>query len=210
MTPFVPDRADAWRSLGLLMVGLLVLAAVLYAPLLRPWWQTEFRLWALRNSIEATRSIQARAAEIDAALSAAREHALASGDYLSEPTVALANAALAVRIQDAVNAAVTEESVCILGNRAPLGSAEGSHCSEARIRVDLQCGTDSLEQVLRALETQAPRLRIDQMELALAPNPLGFDKPSSGNEPLRVSLEVGGCLLPTPLAGGDAPGWTTP
>ena len=210
MTPIVPDRADALRALGLLGVGLLVLAAVLYVPLLRPWWQAESRLWDLQNRIDATRSIQSRATGIDAALSAAREQAFASGDYLSEPTVALANAALTVRIQDAVANAATDDSVCVLGNRAPLGSIEGGPCQQARIRVDLQCGIGSLEQVLRALETRPPRLRIDQMEVALAPNPLGFDKPSTGNEPLRVNLEVAGCLLPAPFAGYTAANGSMP
>lgn len=210
MMPFVPDRSDARRAMAILVVGILVLTAVAYVPVLRPWWQTEYRLWALRKDIESTRSIQAKAADIDRALRAARERVLARGTYLPEPTEALANAALTLRIQDAVSASVTDDSVCLLGNRAPIKLVRKDHCVETRVRVELQCGTTSLEQVLRTLETQPPRLRIDRLELDLAPNPLGFDKPFDGNQPIRASFEVAGCMIPPSIAGGDASGVSAP
>ena len=131
---------------------------------------------------------------IEAALQTARENALSSGLYLPESTPALGNAALATRIQETVEAAATDTSVCTLGNRLPVASGHKPPCAEARIKVELECGVDSLEKVLRALETQPPHLRIDQMELGLVPNPLGFDKPST-NQPISASLEVAGCLL---------------
>lgn len=199
-----PKRADKWRALGILPTGILLFSTLLFVPVLRPWWQVESRLSALRGQIIATQAIQARAPEIERALQTARESALASGRYMPEPTIALGNAALATRIQESVDASTTDTSVCVLGNRLPIEASGKPSCPEARIKADLQCGIASLEKFLRALETQSPRLHIDRMELGLAPNPLGFDKGLAANTPVNASLEIAGCLLAVPTA-SDAP-----
>lgn len=198
---FTPGRIDKWRALGILLAGISLLLALLFVPVLHPWWQVESRLSALRGQIEATQALQAHAPEIEHALQAARGGALSSGLYMPEPTVPLGNAALAIRLQEAVDASTTDTSACVLGNRLPIEASGKSSCPEARIKAELQCGTVSLEKVLRALETQPPRLRIERMELVLAPNSLGFDKGLAANTPVNVSLEVAGCLLAAPASG---------
>jgi len=201
--PFAPQRIDKWRALGILVTGICLLLALLFAPVIRPWWQVESRLSTLRDQIAAAQAIRGHAAEIEGTLQTVRNNALSSGLYLPEPTVALGNAALAIRLQEAVDASTTDTTVCVLGNRLPIEASGKSSCPEARVKAELQCGIASLEKVLRALETQSPRLRIDRMELGLMSNPLGFDKGISANTPIDVSFEVAGCLL-TALPSDDA------
>lgn len=210
MTAFVPNRSDKWRALGALAGALALLAAVLFVPLLRPWWQVESRLRELRAKIEATQAVLARSQEIDDALNAAHTEALRRGGYLAETTTALGSAALTLRLQEAVAAAVTEDSQCVLGNRTPIEGKRDALCSEVRIRADLQCGVASLEQVLRHLETQAPALRIDRLEATLAPSTYGLDSPVTENLPIKLGIEASACLLPPQFANGDLPAGGAP
>ena len=172
-----------------------MLLAVLFVPLLRPWWRTEIRLAMLRARIAETLQTQSRAPAIEAGLRAVRESASASGYYLPEPTVALGNAALAMRIQEAVDASASDTDACVLGDRLPVKSDVPSPCAEARLSVKLQCGTGALENVLRNLETRPPRLRIDRMTLGLESDPAGFGQRPGVNTPIAANLEVAGCLL---------------
>lgn len=204
---FIPSRADRWKAMGVLALGLGMLTAVLYGPLLKPWWQTESQLRALRAKIVQAQQLQQMAPRIDAELSELRGRLQESGDYLPEPNIALANAGLAQRIQQVTTDAASTDSICVLGNRVPITKeGEDSACPEARFNLDMQCGTAALQRTLRALETQPPRLRVVRMTITPAPNPLGFDKPVTGDAPLNVSLEIAGCLMPDAFAVGDAPG----
>ena len=204
MTTFVPTVSDRHRALGVLCIGAGLLFALLFFPLVKPWWQAESRRWNLQARIDIAQHTLAKAVEIDAEFAARREDLLASGAYLPEPTIALANASLVQRLQQAAENSATDDSVCVLGNRMPVEEKAGSPaCEEVRLRAGMQCGGAALQRFLQALETTPPRLRIDRMTIALAPNPLGFDKPMAANQPLKVDFDVVGCLFPAALIAGD-------
>lgn len=208
MRTFVPTDADRKRALAVLACVLAVVIGLAYVPLIKPWWQVESARWALRASILDAQRVRSNGPRIEAEIAAIRAQRLTAGIYLPEPSQALADAALSQRLQQAVTDASSEDSVCVLGNRVPLGEhAKGKDntnaCDEVRVQVSMQCGVTALESVLRALETPSPRLRIDRMEIGMAPNRLGFDQPMAENQALAVSFEVVGCLLPTVLATGD-------
>ena len=204
MTPFIPTTSDRRRALGVLCAGFSLLFALLFLPLLQPWWQAESQLWNLQARIAKAQQTLDKAAEIDAEFSARREQLLASGAYLPESSVALANAGLVQRLQQATDDATTDDSACVLGNRLPVEvDRSPPTCQEIRVRVGLQCGGVALQRLLQGLETSPPRLRIDQMTVALSPNRLGFDKPMASNQSLDVNFEVIGCLFPTALTAGD-------
>jgi len=206
--PFSPGPADKQRALALLVAAASLLIAVLYVPVIRPWRQTETRLAVLKARIAETLQAQSRAPAIEAALRTLRENASARGDYLPESTVALGNAALAMRIQSAVDGSVSDTDTCVLGDRLPIRSDTPSQCTEARLKVKLQCGSGALEKVLRNLETQTPRLRIDRITLALGAAPTGFGQRPDTNTPIDANFEVSGCLLNAPLV--DETRITTP
>lgn len=199
----MPPRADRIKALWVLGGFVALLIAALYPPLLQPWWQVEFRVRSVQARISQARALQASRPGIEASIAALRAQALAAGRYLPEPNAALASAALTQRIQQAVEAGATHDSVCVLGNRLALTQDKLASCDAVGIRVTMQCGISALHNVLQALEQEAPRLTIDAMQVGVAPNPLGFDKPSSADQPLDVTFEVSGCLLPAVLSSGD-------
>lgn len=208
MRSFVPTDSDRKRALAILFAMMAVAMVLAYAPLIKPWWQVESARWALRARILEAQRIRANAPRIEADIAAIRAQRLSAGLYLPEPSKALADAALSQRLQQAVTDATSEDSVCVLGNRVPMteaakGKGKNAACDEVRVQVGMQCGVTALESVLRALESKPPRLRIDRMEVGIAPNRLGFDQPMAENQPLAVNFEVVGCLLPAVLATGD-------
>lgn len=199
-----PTQSDRIRALWVLVGLVIVVMCLLYYPLLRPWWQVEVRLYALKQRLSEALALQAASAGIEANVSALRASALADGRYLPEPSIPLASAALTQRIQQAVEAGGTDDSVCVLGNRLAFDPDRKTlGCDAAGIRVAMQCGVVALEKVLRTLEQEQPRLHIDVMELGAAPNPLGFDRPPPPDQPLDVSFEVSACLFPDVLFSGD-------
>lgn len=207
MKQFTPSDADRRQALGILVAGIGVMALVLYFPLLKPWWDVEVRRWRANEAASESQKTLARARAINSRFAARREHLLSSGNYLPESTAALANAGLAQRLQQAALDASTETSVCVLGDRQPVDDiTPNATCKEARMRIDMQCGGAALQQFLHLVEDTSPNLRIDAMTLGLAPNPLGFDKPMSTNQPLNVTFEVAGCLFPDALS-TDAQYW---
>ena len=204
MRTFVPTEADRRRALGLLAVGIGIVLILLFFPFLKPWYHVERQRWELRSRISEAQAVLKKAAAIDAEFAQRREHLLASGHYLPEPSLALASAGLTQRLQQAATEAATDDSVCVIGNRVPIEvDRSPMTCQEVRVRASAQCGGVALQRFLQAIEASPPRLRIDQMTLALAPNPLGFDKPMTANQPVNVSFEVVGCLFPTALMAGD-------
>ncbi len=208
MTIFVPTHADRKHALVILAGILLVVFGVAYVPLIKPWWQVESTRWALRASILDTQRVRSRAPRIEADIAAIRAQRLTAGLYLPEPSKALADAALSQRLQQAVTDASSVDSVCVMGNRVPMteqarGRGKENACDEVRVQVSMQCGLTAMEGVLRELETNSPRLRIDKLELGMAPNALGLDQPLAENQALAVNFEVIGCLLPAVLATGD-------
>ena len=208
MRTFVPTDADRKRALAILFAVVAVGIGLAYLPLIKPWWQVESTHWTLRTRIIDAQGIRSKAPRIEADIATIRMQRLTAGLYLPEPSKALADAALSQRLQQAVTEATSEESVCVLGNRVPMaegdkGKDKNNACVEVRVQVSMQCGVTALQSVLRALETKPPRLRIDRMEIGVAPNGLGFDQPMAENQALAVNFEVAGCLLPTVLASGD-------
>ena len=204
MRAFVPTAVDRRRALGILCIGVGVVLAALYVPLLQPWWQAESQLWHLKTRIAEAQKTLGKASEIDAEFSAKREQLLASGTYLPESSVALANAGLAQRLQQAASDAATDDSACVLASRLPVEvDRSPPGCREVRVQVSMQCGGVALQRFLQGIETTPPRLRIDRMTVALSPSRLGFDKPMTRNQPLDVSFEVVGCLFPASLTAGD-------
>ena len=204
---FIASRGDRWRALGVLALGTGLLASALYAPLLRPWWRAEARLHEVRAKITHAQQLQQAAPDLDARLAELRDMALASGNYLPEPSPTLASAGLAQRLQEIASEVSDSDSVCVLGNRAPMeGDQESTNCQEVRFNIDMRCGTAALQRALRAIELEPPRLRIVHLSVGAAPNPAGFDKPPTPNAPLDVSIEVAGCLIPHALSGVDMSG----
>ncbi len=204
MRSIVPTAADRQRALAILGAGICLVLALLFFPFLRPWLSAERELWDLRSRITSARATVGKAPVIDAEFAQRREQLLASGVYLPESNIALANAGLAQRLQQAATGAATDDSICVIGNRLPVEvDRNPPACQEVRMRASVQCGGVALQRFLQAIESTPPRLRIDQMIIALAPNPLGFDKPMAANQPLNVSFEAVGCLFPAALTVGD-------
>ena len=204
MTEFEPKRTDRVRAMAVLLFACSAALALLYVPLLRPWFIVERERWFLQARIADAQDVLRRSSVIDAEFSRRREQLLTSGLYLSESSLPLATASLTQRLQQAASDAATDDSVCVMGNRVPKGSQQStSSCQEARVQASMQCGGVALQRFLHAIEVTAPRLRIDHLTVGLAANPLGFDQPMASNQPLNVTVEVSGCLFPDALTMGD-------
>lgn len=205
MRAFAPTASDRHRALGILSIAVSLILALLYLPLLQPWYLIEKQRWQLRARLLAAQETLGNAATIDAEFVQRREALLATGTYLPESSIAVANAGVAQRLQQAADESSNEDSVCMIGNRLPVEPQHNDDsCEEVRLQASVQCGGVALQRFLQSIETTTPRLRIERISVALAPNPLGFDKPMTLNQPLDVRFEVVGCLLPAALSGDDS------
>jgi general secretion pathway protein M len=202
--PATTDR-DRWLALGLLLAAL-VLAYLLFV---HPWWTVPMRETGARIAALQQRELRARmqlqqAPEIARRLATAQQQDAGSPAFLSEPTAELATAGLVQRLETVVAQASPGNRGCAISNRSPLDASGGQQERFARVTVQvrLRCGNAELAAVLHALESESPRLFVDNLNV-LAQRYFflpGQNRAQDGG--LDVSFDLYGYLRPQP---GRAP-----
>ena len=209
MTTRAPEAVtarDRWLALGLLL-ALLLLA---YAVLVHPWWTVPMleageRVEALQERELRLRMQLQQAPAVSQRLEQVRAAQADRPGFLPEANPELATASLIQRLETVVGQASPGNRSCAITNRSPLDPSSREQFTRVVVQVRLRCGTPELASVLHSLESGAPRLFVDNLNILaqrmyFSP---GREAPT-GNGGLDVSFDLYG-YLPTRTEAADAP-----
>jgi general secretion pathway protein M len=203
--PAVPDR-DRWLALGLLLAAL----ALAYLAFVHPWWTVPMgeagaRIDAAQSRGSRAAAQLAKAPEITRRLREARALDARAPVFLSEPTVELATAALATRLESEVANASPGNRGCAISNRSPAEQVPGDGpYAKASVHVRLRCGNAELGALLQALEGGSPVLFVDNLAVV---SQGFFEYPGQGGRQdggLDVEFDLYGYLKPSAAARAGA------
>lgn len=199
------DR-DRWLALGLLLAVL----AVAYAILVHPWWTVPMleagaQVESLQQRELRQRMQLQQAPQVAQRLREVEAQQGARPGFLPQSNPQLATASLIQRLETVVAQASPGNRSCAITNRSPLDTGTRERYARVVVQVRLRCGTRQLATVLHSIESGAPRLFIDNLNI-LAQR-MYFD-PGRGapgaNGGLDVSFDLYGYLAP-PLETPRAP-----
>jgi len=161
----IPER-DRWLALGIL-AGVVVLA---YLVLVHPWWTAPMQQLGERIETLQTRDLRVRmelqqAPQVRARLESVQAQVARMPGFMEEPSVELATAALVQRLETAVLEASPGNRSCAITNRAPMTEPQQDRFPRAVVQVRLRCGNPELAAVLHSLESGAPRLFVDNLNV---------------------------------------------
>lgn len=202
--PLASER-DRWLALGLLL-GVFVLA---YLLLVHPWWtapmlETNDRIASLQQRELRARMQLKQAPAIADALRRAQQLQASSPGFLPEATSELATAGLVQRLETVVAQASPGNRGCAISNRSPQESPSRERFAKVTVQVRMRCGNPELAAVLHALESETPRLFVDNLNI-LAQGFFflpGQNRGQGGG--LDVSFDLYGYLRPAPDASRQA------
>jgi general secretion pathway protein M len=193
------DRRDRWLALGLLLAVL----AVAYAILVHPWWTVPMleagaRVESLQQRELRQRMQLQQAPQVAQRLGQVRAQQGARPGFLPQSNPQLATAGLIQRLETVVAEASPGNRSCAITNRSPLDPGTRERYRRVVVQVRLRCGTPQLATVLHSLESGAPRLFIDNLNI-LAQR-MYFDPgrgTPSASGGLDVSFDLYGYLAPS-------------
>jgi len=202
-----PADRDRWLALALLLAVL----ALAYLVLLHPWWtapmlEAQGRIDVLRERELRVRTQLAQAPEVQRLLQEARDRQAGVAGFLPEASVELATAGLVQRLETVVAQASPGNTACAISNRTPvtMGATDAGPVPVG-VEVRLQCGMPELAAVLYALESGAPRLFVEDLNLLpLRHRMLGANR-GQGAGGMDVHFQLVGYLAPRPAGVRDAP-----
>ncbi len=200
------NARDRWLALGLLL-AVLVLA---YAVLVHRWWtvpmlQAGERVDSLQQRELRLRMQLQQAPQVEQRLQLVRAQQGQRPGFLPQSNPQLATASLIQRLEAVVVQASPGNRSCAITNRSPLDPGTRERYARVVVQVRLRCGTPELAAVLHSLESGAPRLFVDNLNILAQRmyfNP-GSDRPTA-SAGLDVSFDLYGYLAP-PLETPRAP-----
>lgn len=190
-----PAPRDRWLALGLLL-GLVGLA---YLLLVHPLWTQPMR--AVGEQIDALLErrqridIQIRQApQVTQRLQQAQQALATEPGFMPETSVELATSRLVQRLEEAARQASPDNRSCAISDRSPMPADTTGRFVRVAVQARLRCGMAEWMAVLQALETGAPQLRVDRLDILSSPGG------SEGSVGLDVSFELSGYLPPGVMA----------
>jgi general secretion pathway protein M len=198
--PPVSDR-DRWLALGLLLAAL----ALAYLVLVHPWWTVPMLAENARIDTLQQRELRARmqlsqATQVRQALTRARAQLARSPGFVPESSAELATAGLIKRLETVVGEASPGNRACAISNRSPLNEPSGERYVRVSVQVRLRCGVPETAAVLHALESGAPRLFVDNLNVLAQRYFAMADQAQGQSGGLDVSFDLYGYLRPQPQA----------
>ena len=200
----MPADRDRWIALGLLAVAVLVA----YAVLVHPWWtvpmlEANDQIATLQQRELRQRMQLKQAPQVTQRLTQVRQQQANRPGFLDETTPELATASLVQRLETVVAQASPGNRSCAITNRSPLSEPGRDRYTRVVVQVRLRCGSSELAAVLHSLESGAPRLFVDNLNLLaqryFAPGGLAGDN-AGRDGGLDVSFDLYGYLRPVPGA----------
>ncbi|WP_058835562.1 type II secretion system protein GspM [Luteimonas abyssi] len=188
---------DRWLALGIL-AGVLGLA---YLVLIHPWWTRPMREADARIDTLQQRELRARTAlqqapQIRERLEDVADRYARTPGFLPERSPELATAALVQRLETTVSEASPGNRACAIVNRSPVTlPRQEARFTRVVVQVRIRCGAPQLAAVLHALESGAPRLFVDNLNVLSQRHLTNADAPGQGVG-LDVSFDLFGYLQP--------------
>jgi general secretion pathway protein M len=197
----LPAERDRWLALGLLLAAL----ALAYLLLLHPWWTVPMRETGERIAAAQDRELRMRtqlqqAPDVERRLAQVLVTQRTRPGFLPEATPERATAGLVQRLETVVAQASPGNRSCAITNRSPLAEPRPDRFPRVTVQVRLRCGASELATVLHALESNTPRMFIDNLNV-LAQRYFfmpGQGRGQSGG--LDVSFDLYGYIAPTSTA----------
>ncbi len=196
MAPANAER-DRWLALGLLLAVL----AVVYLLLVHPSWTAP--MLQVNQDIADSRDRELRvrmqlqqAPQVEKQLAAAMAQQAKRPGFLPEASVELATAGLVQRLETVVLQASPGNRSCAITNRSPMPQATRERFERVVVQVRLRCGTPELAAVLHSLESGAPRLFIDNLNVLAQHYSYLANASGANNAGLEVSFDLYGYLRP--------------
>ena len=208
MRDATPER-DRWLALGILAAALLLA----YLVLVHPWWTApmlalEDRIDGLQQRDLRVRMELQQAPQVRQRLQQVQAQASRIPGFMTERSPELATAALVQRLETAVKEASPGNRSCAITNRSPLTEPRRQRFPRVVVQVRLRCGSPELAAVLHSLESGAPRLFVDNLNVLVQRYFFAAGQgPQNGG--LDVSFDLYGYIQPLPgqpLPGRPPPG----
>lgn len=194
------DTASSPPRCALVWTLVLSLLAVLVLAIALPWMQALGRfdeaLASRTDQLVRYQRLAATRPRLDAELAAVRANDDFKAFYFSAPTAALAGAALQRQVQQIVTSAGGR-----LVSTQILPEARGEHAAQVRVRTQIQGSTETLLEVLDAIEQARPFLFIEQVSVRSSARSSVFGgrparrTPRRTNGKLTVRLDLFGFTL---------------
>lgn len=195
-----PADRERWLALGLLLAAF----ALAYGVLVHPWWtvpmrEANQRIEGLRERDLRLRMQVAQAPQVTARLTQVMQIQANAPGFLAESSTELATAGLVQRLETVVGQASPGNRSCAITNRSPLAEAGRERFARVVVQVRLRCGSPELASVLHSLESSAPRLFVNNLNvLAQRYFFVAGTTPGGGSRDggLDVSFDLYGYLRP--------------
>lgn len=203
MRSTIPDR-ERWLALGLLLLAI----AAGYLLLVHPWWtrpmlELEGRIEALQQRDLRARMALTQQPEVLERLQALQAQAAREPGFMEENSPERATAALVQHLETIVAQASPNNRSCAIVNRSPMTQAREPRFPRAVVGVRLRCGNAELASVLHALESGAPRLFVENLNVLAQQSFADASAPGQGLG-LDVSFDLVGYVRPVPAGNADA------
>lgn len=190
----VPDSRERLWALTLLLLAIAAVYLLVVHPFfVQPLLATQARIEALQLRDQRIRAELLQAPKVAAQLQRARAELASRPGFLPEATAELATAGLVQRLEGVVAQASPGHRSCAISNRSPLPPDTQGRFTRVSVQVRLRCGTPELAAVLHALESGAPRLFVDNLNVLAQRAQLSPNEVGSG---LDVTLELSGYVRP--------------
>ncbi|MDY1033769.1 type II secretion system protein GspM [Stenotrophomonas sp. CFBP8980] len=202
--PVPTTPRDRWLALALLLAVLALAYLLLVHPFFTvPWRAIDQEIVALQERQHRVQVQIDQRPEVSARLQQVQQALRERPGFLPEATAEAAAAALSSRVQDVVLSASPGNRGCVVSNRTPMpdNRTEASYVRVA-LQVRLRCGVDETASVLHALETGAPRLFVENLNMLAQRFQQSTEEAGTG---LDVSFELIGYLQPGIADAGAAP-----
>ncbi|RMH93832.1 hypothetical protein EBB59_04100 [Lysobacter pythonis] len=173
-TPAPADsaRRHAWLAVALLAVLLCLVSGVFHRAWWVPWQAERGRLLKADEALSRARSLLAQKESVAGLSLRVEAEAQRQRLWLTESTVQQGEVELARRIDEVVTRVRRNGKSCRMESRAPVRlepAPASDRPGRAGLSVRLRCGNAEMLRVLAALELQAPRLRIDSLNISGMP-----------------------------------------
>lgn len=186
-----PTPRDRWLALGLL----LAVIGVVYLLVVHPLWTQP--MLAVDAQIDSLQERQQRigaqlqqAPQVAQRLQQAQQALAEQPGFMPEGSAELATSRLVQRLEEAARQASPDNRSCAISDRSPLPADTSGRFVRVAVQARLRCGMSEWMTVLQALETGAPQLRVDRLDILAS-----AAAPEAGNG-LDVSFELSGYLRP--------------
>lgn len=186
-----PSRRDRWLALGLLLAVIGLVYLLLVHPLwTRPVREVSAQIASLQERQQRIDAQLRQAPQVEQRLQKVQQALAGQPGFMAEASAELATSRLVQRLEEAARQASPDNRSCVISDRSPLPADASGRFVRVAVQARLRCGTSEWAAMLQALESGAPQLRVDRLNiLAMAVGP------EAGNG-LDVSFELSGYLRP--------------